>query len=76
MAVGNLCVLRFLCLALLMAMAAATQFRVGGLKGWTVPTDDAGFYGKWAESSRFQIGDSLCKLHGFINSKYESCNYY
>ncbi|KAM0943840.1 putative Phytocyanin domain, cupredoxin [Dioscorea sansibarensis] len=59
MAVGNLYVLRFLCLALLMAMAAATQFRVGGLKGWTVPTDDAGFYSKWAESNRFQIGDSL-----------------
>ncbi|KAH7675662.1 Cupredoxins domain-containing protein [Dioscorea alata] len=59
MVVGNLYVLRFLYLALLMAMAAATQFRVGGLKGWTVPTDDPGFYSKWAEGNRFQTGDSL-----------------
>ena len=47
-----------------MAMVAATQFRVGGLMGWTVPTDpNAVSYNQWAESNRFQIGDSLCKLH-------------
>ena len=52
-----------LCLALLTAMAAATQFRVGGSMGWTVPTDpNAVSYNRWAERNRFQVGDSLCKL--------------
>ncbi|XP_039140689.1 early nodulin-like protein 3 [Dioscorea cayenensis subsp. rotundata] len=52
--------LQFLCLALLVSMAAATQFRVGGSKGWTVPTEpNATSYNHWAQSHRFQIGDSL-----------------
>ncbi|KAJ0966117.1 hypothetical protein J5N97_027255 [Dioscorea zingiberensis] len=39
-------------------MASATQFKVGESKGWTVP-EDPNFYSQWAESNRFQIGDSL-----------------
>ncbi|KAG2608005.1 early nodulin-like protein 1 [Panicum virgatum] len=47
------------CFALVVAAASATQFRVGGQKGWSVP--DAGFepYNTWAGRLRFQIGDQL-----------------
>nr|CAB3468768.1 unnamed protein product [Digitaria exilis] len=47
------------CFAVVFAAASATQFRVGGQKGWTVP--DAGFepYNTWAGRLRFQIGDQL-----------------
>ncbi|CAN6200758.1 unnamed protein product [Urochloa humidicola] len=47
------------CFALVVAAATATQFRVGGQKGWSVP--DAGFepYNTWAGRLRFQIGDQL-----------------
>ncbi|RZR84225.1 hypothetical protein BHM03_00010992 [Ensete ventricosum] len=51
--------LLLICLALLSAMAGATQFRVGGSKGWSVPDPDAVSYNQWAEKSRFQVGDSL-----------------
>ncbi|KAK8456071.1 hypothetical protein SEVIR_4G273000v4 [Setaria viridis] len=51
--------LGFACFALVIAAASATQFRVGGQKGWSVP--DAGFepYNTWAGKLRFQIGDQL-----------------
>ncbi|PAN22736.1 hypothetical protein PAHAL_4G041900 [Panicum hallii] len=47
------------CFALVVAAASATQFRVGGQRGWSVP--DAGFepYNTWAGRLRFQIGDQL-----------------
>ncbi|RLN13473.1 early nodulin-like protein 2 [Panicum miliaceum] len=47
------------CFALVVAAASATQFRVGGQKGWSVP--GAGFepYNTWAGRLRFQIGDQL-----------------
>ncbi|CAN6173299.1 unnamed protein product [Urochloa humidicola] len=47
------------CFAVLVAAASATQFRVGGQKGWSVP--DAGFepYNTWAGKLRFQKGDQL-----------------
>ncbi|CAN6215909.1 unnamed protein product [Urochloa humidicola] len=47
------------CFALVVAAASATQFRVGGQKGWSVP--DAGFepYNTWAGKLRFQKGDQL-----------------
>lgn len=50
------------CFAVVVVAASATQFRVGGQKGWTVP--DAGFepYNTWAGRLRFQIGDQLRKL--------------
>ncbi|XP_072954941.1 early nodulin-like protein 9 [Typha angustifolia] len=50
-----------LCLALLLAMAGATQFQVGGSMGWGVPADhsNAMSYNQWAEKNRFKIGDSL-----------------
>ncbi|XP_010267739.1 PREDICTED: early nodulin-like protein 1 [Nelumbo nucifera] len=47
-------------LLLLMLRVGATEFKVGGSKGWTVPTDpNAPSYNQWAEMHRFQIGDSL-----------------
>ncbi|CAN6163016.1 unnamed protein product [Urochloa humidicola] len=47
------------CFAVLVAAASATQFQVGGQKGWSVP--DAGFepYNTWAGKLRFQKGDQL-----------------
>ena len=54
------------CFALVVAAASATQFRVGGQKGWSVP--DAGFepYNTWAGRLRFQIGDQLRELSFFF----------
>ena len=54
------------CFALVVAAASATQSRVGGQKGWSVP--DAGFepYNTWAGRLRFQIGDQLRKLSFFF----------
>ncbi|KAF8765533.1 hypothetical protein HU200_008465 [Digitaria exilis] len=57
------------CFAVVFAAASATQFRVGGQKGWTVP--DAGFepYNTWAGRLRFQIGDQLLEP-----AAYNACN--
>ncbi|WVZ78892.1 hypothetical protein U9M48_026537 [Paspalum notatum var. saurae] len=53
---GLVCVL---VAALLAAAASATQFRVGGQKGWSVPDAGAEPYNTWAGRLRFQIGDQL-----------------
>ncbi|RWR93425.1 early nodulin-like protein 1 [Cinnamomum micranthum f. kanehirae] len=50
--------LGLLVLLLLMQRAGATQFKVGGSSGWTVPTDPTA-YNQWAQKNRFRIGDSL-----------------
>ncbi|XP_050247056.1 early nodulin-like protein 1 [Quercus robur] len=47
------------CLMLLVQKGAATQFTVGGSKGWSVPSPNDVHFNQWAENSRFQIGDSL-----------------
>ncbi|KAF0935834.1 hypothetical protein E2562_036357 [Oryza meyeriana var. granulata] len=47
------------CFALVVAMAGATQFKVGGANGWSVPGANAESYNDWAEKTRFQIGDAL-----------------
>uniref|UniRef100_A0A0E0CG11 Phytocyanin domain-containing protein n=1 Tax=Oryza meridionalis TaxID=40149 RepID=A0A0E0CG11_9ORYZ len=47
------------CFALVIAMARATQFKVGGGNGWSVPAANAESYNDWAEKMRFQIGDTL-----------------
>jgi hypothetical protein len=52
---------RLLCFALLVAEASATQFRVGGQKGWSVPGPYAEPYNAWASRMRFHIGDQLCE---------------
>lgn len=50
-------------LVMLMQRADATEFRVGGTNGWTVPTDPKALsFNQWAEMNRFHIGDTLCKL--------------
>ncbi|KAJ0983219.1 hypothetical protein J5N97_011474 [Dioscorea zingiberensis] len=57
------------------------KFKVGGSKGWTVPTD-AMSYNQWAESNRFQIGDSLLFVYHPVQDSvllvdedaYKSCN--
>ncbi|KAJ8622104.1 hypothetical protein MRB53_030633 [Persea americana] len=50
--------LGLLVLLLLMQRAGATQFKVGGSSGWSVPTDPTA-YNQWAQKHRFRIGDSL-----------------
>lgn len=58
-------VLGLLSFLLVIEKSNAFQFPVGGdLKGWTVPdnTSSKNHYNDWANITRFQIGDSLCKL--------------
>ncbi|XP_010931822.1 early nodulin-like protein 18 [Elaeis guineensis] len=73
----------FFCLALsMMAMASAKQFMVGRSMGWTVPGPNAMSYNQWAESNRFQIGDSLLfvyppgqdSLLQVEKESYDTCN--
>ncbi|XP_066370508.1 early nodulin-like protein 18 [Miscanthus floridulus] len=45
--------------AALAASAGATQFRVGGQSGWSVPAAGSEPYNTWAGRLRFQIGDQL-----------------
>ena len=47
--------------AALAASAGATQFRVGGQSGWSVPGAGSESYNTWAGRLRFQIGDQLRK---------------
>ncbi|KAM3696497.1 hypothetical protein ACJW31_06G043100 [Castanea mollissima] len=47
------------CLMLLVQKGAATQFTVGGSKGWAIPSPNDVHFNQWAENNRFQIGDSL-----------------
>lgn len=54
--------LGFLSLLLLMQKVSATEFKVGGTNGWSVPADAALSYNHWAERNRFQIRDSLRKF--------------
>ncbi|KAG9454128.1 hypothetical protein H6P81_007032 [Aristolochia fimbriata] len=71
-------------LALLMLVhgAVATEFRVGGANGWTLPPDpNFNPYNQWAEMHRFQIGDSLLFTYPpdkdsvlqVTKEKYDSC---
>ncbi|XP_062169530.1 early nodulin-like protein 9 [Alnus glutinosa] len=46
------------CLMMLVHKGGATEFTVGGSKGWTVPDPEL-HYNQWAENNRFQKGDSL-----------------
>ncbi|ONK74772.1 uncharacterized protein A4U43_C03F9990 [Asparagus officinalis] len=71
-----------LSLALAVSIAAgATQFKVGGPKGWSVPNDPKE-YRQWAEKQRFQIGDSLLFVYQrdtdsvalVDESSYRSCD--
>ncbi|CAD5182982.1 unnamed protein product [Musa acuminata subsp. malaccensis] len=79
---GNSEGLLLICLALLSAMAGATQFRVGGSKGWSVPDPDAVSYNQWAEKNRFQVGDSLLFVYPPVEDSvllvdkdaYDACN--
>ncbi|KAJ4975107.1 hypothetical protein NE237_000213 [Protea cynaroides] len=77
-------VLSFFTLALLMRRVDATEFKVGGAKGWNVASDDPNVntYNQWAETHRFQIGDSLLFVYpadkdSVLQVKkedYDSCN--
>ncbi|CAJ1956772.1 unnamed protein product [Sphenostylis stenocarpa] len=52
--------LGFFCILLMVHNCGAYEFVVGGLKGWSVPSDpNSNPYSQWAQKSRFQIGDSL-----------------
>ncbi|XP_010509110.1 PREDICTED: early nodulin-like protein 3 [Camelina sativa] len=69
------------CLLMIVNIAYAREFTVGGGKGWTVPSGSQ-VYGQWAEQSRFQIGDSLLFVYQpnqdsvlqVTRDAYDSCN--
>ncbi|KAF3320584.1 mavicyanin-like protein [Carex littledalei] len=45
---------------LLLSIASALEFTVGGPAGWTVPSaQDPDFYNHWASRNRFHVGDVL-----------------
>ncbi|KAL8506158.1 hypothetical protein ACS0TY_017141 [Phlomoides rotata] len=53
-------VLGLLSIWFLVQKGHAFEFKVGGSKGWTLPSDpNAAIYNPWAENNRFQIGDTL-----------------
>ncbi|XP_042505629.1 early nodulin-like protein 3 [Macadamia integrifolia] len=73
----------FSTLLLVIQRVDATDFKVGGAKGWTVPADpNTNTYNQWAESNRFQMGDSLLFIYPSdkdsvlqVNKDdYDSCN--
>ncbi|CAN6557937.1 unnamed protein product [Malus baccata var. baccata] len=51
-------VLGIVCVTLLIQKSGATDFAIGGSKGWCIP-DSSVHYNQWAERNRFQIGDSI-----------------
>ncbi|KAJ3679394.1 hypothetical protein LUZ60_017405 [Juncus effusus] len=53
------CLVVFLCMFLFTVVASATQFKVCGSNGWTVPQPNTISYNQWAQRNRFKIGDSL-----------------
>ncbi|KAL5548274.1 hypothetical protein UlMin_003505 [Ulmus minor] len=44
---------------LLIQKSNATDFTIGGSKGWTVDSSATSYYNQWAEKNRFQIGDTI-----------------
>lgn len=61
--------LGLVCLLSLVYKSDATDYKVGGSKGWCVPSDpNAAEHNQWAERKRFQIGDSLGKFTCFFFS--------
>lgn len=59
--------LGLVCLLSLVYKSDATDYKVGGSKGWCVPSDpNAAEHNQWAERKRFQIGDSLGKFTCFF----------
>ncbi|XP_042491689.1 early nodulin-like protein 3 [Macadamia integrifolia] len=75
--------LNLLSLVLVMQTVGAFDFKVGDANGWTVPADaSVNTYNQWAETKRFQIGDSILFVYPAdkdsvlqVNkADYESCN--
>ncbi|XP_059662518.1 early nodulin-like protein 9 [Cornus florida] len=73
----------FISFLLLIHKGGAYEFRVGGSIGWTVPPDsNALYYNQWAESNRFQIGDTIRFVYPagkdsvlyVTNDDYTNCN--
>lgn len=54
---------------LMVQQVCGVEFEVGGSKGvWAVPSDpNAQTLNQWAESRRFQIGDSIGNYHNYIS---------
>ncbi|MCL7024129.1 hypothetical protein MKW94_013275 [Papaver nudicaule] len=62
----------------------AIEFKVGGEKGWSLPSDNSNAltYNQWAEMNRFQVGDSLLFVYQpdndlvmhVNNVDYTNCN--
>lgn len=61
------CVLIFLA-AVTTTVEASRQFQVGDHLGWRVPDqNNTAFYTQWAQTNRFQIGDSLGIILFFLS---------
>lgn len=62
---GFLLVIFFLMMVgFLSGSSQAYQFHVGGRDGWVLnPSEN---YTIWAQKNRFQVNDTLCKLHSLI----------
>lgn len=64
-------VLGVLSILLFMQKVGATQFKVGGEMGWTIPSPSDVHYNQWAENTRFRIGDSLLFVYQANDSVLE-----
>lgn len=53
--------LGLLSLFLVIHNVGAHMFQVGGSGDWSVESSSS--YGQWAQNSRFQVGDTICKFH-------------
>ncbi|CAN6864739.1 unnamed protein product [Brassica oleracea] len=68
-------------LMILLVQVSSTQYKVGDLDSWGIPTD-AKVYSKWPKSHSFKIGDSLLFLYPpsedsmiqVTASNFKSCN--
>ncbi|XP_013609281.1 PREDICTED: early nodulin-like protein 1 [Brassica oleracea var. oleracea] len=66
---------------ILLVQVSSTQYKVGNLDSWGIPTD-AKVYSKWPKSHSFKIGDSLLFLYPpsedsmiqVTASNFKSCN--
>ncbi|XP_074564208.1 early nodulin-like protein 18 [Curcuma longa] len=74
--------LLLLAFALSSSSAYATQFKVGGSRGWSLPDPDAMSFNQWAQRNRFHVGDSLLFVYPkdkdsvleVDQNAYDTCN--
>ncbi|KAB1211922.1 Early nodulin-like protein 1 [Morella rubra] len=83
MALHRALISSMLLMSVFLCSTEARDFLVGGkTNAWKVPTSEAESFNKWAEGSRFQVGDSLVWNHEpgkdsvlqVSKKDYESCS--